>query len=202
MKKAVLIVHGFVGSLYDNEYLMNYLEFDHKFDVFAYTLPGHHPCYDYQKVSYQAWIDFTNKKIQELISHGYKSIYLIGHSMGGVLAGITSFNYKEVKKIVFINAAYNYLNLKQNKIDILTNKDYKDCLKNLSEKGKAENSAYNGCDDEKNADVADCALVHFELIAHVDESEQPAGQGAERTDEEDGNSQNNIAATLAQCFGA
>lgn len=126
MKKVVLIIHGFVGSLYDNEYLMNYLEFDHKLDVFAYTLPGHHPCYDYQKVSYQAWIDFTNKKIQELISHGYKSIYLIGHSMGGVLAGITSFNYKEVKKIVFINAAYNYLNLKQNKIDILTNKDYKD----------------------------------------------------------------------------
>lgn len=126
MKKAVLIIHGFVGSLYDNEYLMNYLELDYKFDVFAYTLPGHHPCYDYQKVNYQTWIDFLNKKIQELINYGYKSIYLIGHSMGGVLAGITSLNYHEVKKIVFINAAYNYLNFKQNKIDILTNKDYKD----------------------------------------------------------------------------
>lgn len=126
MKKAVLIVHGFVGSLYDNEYLMNYLEFDHKFDVFAYTLPGHHPCYDYQKVNYQTWIDFLNQRIQELINMGYKSVYLIGHSMGGVLIGLTSFNYKEVKKVVFINAAYNYLNFKQNKIDILTNKDYKD----------------------------------------------------------------------------
>ena len=37
MKKAVLLIHGFVGSLYDNEYLMNYLELDKKFDVFAYT---------------------------------------------------------------------------------------------------------------------------------------------------------------------
>ena len=41
MKKAVLIIHGFVGTLYDNEYLMNYLEYDPKFDVYARTLPGH-----------------------------------------------------------------------------------------------------------------------------------------------------------------
>ena len=34
-RKAVLIVHGFTGSLYDNEYLMNYLEYDREFDVYA-----------------------------------------------------------------------------------------------------------------------------------------------------------------------
>lgn len=126
MKKAVLIIHGFVGSLYDNEYLMNYLELDKKFDVFAYTLPGHHPCYDYQKVGYETWPKFMENKIQDLINYGYKEIYLIGHSMGGVLAGILSSKFKEIKKVVFLNAAFTYLNFKQNKVDILTNREYKD----------------------------------------------------------------------------
>lgn len=126
MKKAVLLIHGFVGSLYDNEYLMNYLELDKKFDVFAYTLPGHHPCYDYQKVGYETWPKFMESRIQELINYGYKEIYLIGHSMGGVLAGILSTKFKEVKKVVFLNAAFTYLNFKQNKVDILTNREYKD----------------------------------------------------------------------------
>lgn len=127
-RKAVLIIHGFVGCLYDNEYLMNYLELDNKFDVFARTLPGHYQNEDYQKATYQEWIEFTDSIIQNLIKFGYKEIYLIGHSMGGVLASLFATKYKEIKKIVFINAAFNYLNLKQNKVDILENKDYKDYL--------------------------------------------------------------------------
>ena len=127
-RKAVLIIHGFVGCLYDNEYLMNYLELDNKFDVFARTLPGHYENDNYQKVTYQDWIKFTDDSIQNLIKFGYHEIYLIGHSMGGVLASLFATKYKEIKKIVLINAAFNYLNLKQNKVDILENKDYKDYL--------------------------------------------------------------------------
>ena len=126
MKKAVLIIHGFVGSLYDNEYLMNYLEVDLKFKVFSRTLPGHHRCDNYQKTNYSEWLRFCDLWINEIISYGYKDIYVIGHSMGGILAGYLGSKYKEVKKIVFLNAAYYYLNFKQNKIDIINNKDYKD----------------------------------------------------------------------------
>jgi len=126
MKKAVLIIHGFVGTLYDNEYLMNYLELDSKFDVFAKTLPGHHETFAYQKVDFTEWINFIDETILNLVNTGYKEIYLIGHSMGGVLAGYAAGKYKQIKKIVFLNDAFNYLNLKQNKVDILENKDYKD----------------------------------------------------------------------------
>ena len=126
MKKAVVIIHGFVGSLYDNEYLMNYLSLDKDFSVFAHTLPGHHEEDSYQKVEYQEWPKFIDKIIENLISYGYKNIYIIGHSMGGILAGYVASKYKEVKKIVFLNAAYQYLNFRQNKIDMLKNKDYKD----------------------------------------------------------------------------
>ena len=128
MRRAVLIIHGFVGSLYDNEYLMNYLNLDCKFDVFSRTLPGHHRSDNYQKTNYQDWLRFCDMWISEIISYGYKDIYIIGHSMGGILAGYLGSKYKEVKKIVFINAAYYYLNLKQNKIDIINNKDYKDYI--------------------------------------------------------------------------
>lgn len=128
MKKAVLMIHGFVGSLYDNEYLMNYLEFDSHFDVFAKTLPGHHESTKYQKATFLDWIGFVSEAVEDLISRGYQDIYLIGHSMGGVLASYVASKYNQIKKIVFINAAFNYINLKQNKIDILTNKDYKDYI--------------------------------------------------------------------------
>ena len=131
MKKAVLIIHGFVGSLYDNEYLMNYLELDKKFDVFAKTLPGHHETFSYQKVDFHEWIKYVEEIVEDLIFYGYKEIYLIGHSMGGVLAGYVASKYKEIKKVVFLNAAFNYLNFKQNKVDILKNKDYKDYLEVL-----------------------------------------------------------------------
>lgn len=128
MRKAVLIIHGFVGSLYDNEYLMNYLELDFKFDVFAKTLPGHHESSDYQKVLYDEWPKFIDEIMEDLISCGYHDIYVIGHSMGGILAGYAASKYKQVKKVVFLNAAFNYLNFKQNTIDILKNKDYKDYI--------------------------------------------------------------------------
>lgn len=132
MRKAVLVIHGFVGTLYDNEYLTNYLNLDRKFDVFARTLPGHHTNDNYQKVEYTAWIKFVDSWIEEIISYGYKSIYVIGHSMGGILTGHLASKYPEVKKIVFLNAAFHYLNFKQNKIDIINNKDYKDYLEVLT----------------------------------------------------------------------
>ena len=114
MKKAILVIHGFVGSMYDNEYLMNYLEYDNRFKVFARTLPGHDKHDNYQKAEYTEWITFVESWIEEIISMGYKKIYVIGHSMGGILAGYLASKYKEVKKIVFLNAAFHTLNFNQN----------------------------------------------------------------------------------------
>lgn len=128
MKKAILVIHGFVGSTYDNEYLTNYLELDRRFKVFTRTLPGHDRHDNYQHVEYTEWIEFVDDWIEEIISYGYKNIYIIGHSMGGVLGAYLASKYKEVKKIVFINAAFNYLNINHNKIDIIKNKDYKDFI--------------------------------------------------------------------------
>ena len=122
-RKAIVIIHGFTGNLYDNEYLMNYLEYEHNFDVYAETLPGHN--HDrFSDASINDWKKAVDNEIKRLISKGYRTIYIVGHSMGGILASYASSRYKEVKKVVFVNAAFDYINFKQNKEDI-KDKDFK-----------------------------------------------------------------------------
>ena len=115
-RKAILIIHGFTGNLYDNEYLMNYLELDPRFDVYARTLPGHNKD-RFSDAKMEDWLQFVDNQIQELINNGYRTIYVIGHSMGGILTSYVAGRYKQIKKIVLINAAFDYINLKQNKKD-------------------------------------------------------------------------------------
>ena len=121
-RKAVVIIHGFTGNLYDNEYLMNYLEYDRMFDVYAKTLPGHNKD-RFSDASVEDWKKSVDSEISKLIQKGYHTIYVVGHSMGGILASYVASKYSEVKKIVLVNAAFDYLNFKQNKDD-LKDKDF------------------------------------------------------------------------------
>ena len=117
-RKAILIIHGFTGNLYDNEYLMNYLELDPNYDVYARTLPGHNQD-RFNNAKMDDWLQFVDNQVKELINNGYKTIYVIGHSMGGILTTYVAGKYPQIKKIVLINAAFDYINLKQNKEDLL-----------------------------------------------------------------------------------
>ena len=98
LKKAVLIIHGFAGGTYDEEYLANYLELK-GFDVYTFTLPGHDRML-FNKITKEDWIESARIHLEMLINNKYKQIYVIGHSMGGILASYLAANYKEVKKIV------------------------------------------------------------------------------------------------------
>ena len=40
-RKAILLIHGFVGGIYDFGSLGNELEVYKNFDVYSFTLPGH-----------------------------------------------------------------------------------------------------------------------------------------------------------------
>ena len=116
-RKAIVIIHGFTGNLYDNEFLMNYLEYDSRFDVYAETLPGHNKD-RFSDASVNDWKKSVDNEIKKLIDNGYHTIYVVGHSMGGVLATYAASKYPEVKKLVLVNAAFDYLNFKQNKKDL------------------------------------------------------------------------------------
>lgn len=112
-RKAILVIHGFSGGLCDNEFLVNELETYKNFDVYAWTLPAHEK-HIIRKVTVDDWTNAVDKQMEFLINHGYKKIYVIGHSMGGVLAGYLASKYKQVKKVVFLSAAYDYISTEQN----------------------------------------------------------------------------------------
>lgn len=115
-RKAVLIIHGFAGGTYDEEQLANYLELNREFDVFQFTLPGHDK--NLSKVEHQEWITESANKIEWLIKNGYNRIYLIGHSMGGVIATYLACRYKQVKKLVLAAPAFHYLNVIKDDLNV------------------------------------------------------------------------------------
>ncbi len=115
-RKAILIIHGFAGGTYDEEELANFLELNRDFDVFQFTLPGHER--NLSKVKYTDWINCSEEKVKWLINNGYKNIYLIGHSMGGVIATYLSTKYKEVKKLVLAAPAFQYLQVIKDNLNL------------------------------------------------------------------------------------
>ena len=94
-------------SSYVLEYLSNYLELN-RFDVYTFTLPGHERTL-FKHVTKEEWIDSCESHLQMLIKRGYKKIYVMGHSMGGVLATILADRHKEVKKLVLAAPAFKYM---------------------------------------------------------------------------------------------
>lgn len=120
MKKriAVLIVHGFAGGTYDQEELANTLELIDKFDVFSFTLPGHDK-YVVKNINKDDWINAASANVERLIKNGYKEIYVVGHSMGGVITCLLATKYKEIKKIVLAAPAFEVMSSKNGKINIL-----------------------------------------------------------------------------------
>ncbi len=118
LRKAVLVIHGFAGGTYDIEFLANELEYDKNFDVFTFTLPGHNKL-TLANATKEEWTTCVENQIEKLIAHNYSTIYVIGHSMGCVLAGHLAVKYKQVKKIVMLSPAYNYFTFKGNSFSVM-----------------------------------------------------------------------------------
>ena len=117
-KKAVLIIHGIAGGTYDQEYLAHRLELINNYDVYTFTLAGHDGLFT-DNMKEKDWIESAEQMIKFLIKNKYKKIYVIGHSMGGVITTILANKYKEIKKIVLVSASFRYLAFKNGELDIL-----------------------------------------------------------------------------------
>ena len=117
-RKAILLIHGFAGGCYDYGDFPNDLESHKNFDVYTFTLPGHDKI-RIKKVSKDDWLKSAETEIEKIINKGYKTIYVIGHSMGGIIATHIASKYKEVKKLVLASPAFKYFSFKKNKQDII-----------------------------------------------------------------------------------
>lgn len=137
-RKAILLIHGFVGGIYDFDDLPNLLEVKRNFDVYTFTLPGHEK-HVVKDVKYDEWMKAADNQIKFLLKHNYKEIYLIGHSMGGVIATHLASKYPQVKKLVLAAPAFRYFYFKDGKVNIKgINQTIKGMPSVLKEEGRAK----------------------------------------------------------------
>lgn len=117
-RKAILLIHGFAGGSYDYNTLANDLQLHRNFDVYTFTLPGHDKII-IKDVTREDWLKSAENQVETLIKNGYKKIYVIGHSMGGVIACHIAKKYPQIKKLVLASPAFRYFTFKEDKLDLL-----------------------------------------------------------------------------------
>nr|WP_263323823.1 alpha/beta fold hydrolase [Neobacillus sp. Marseille-Q6967] len=106
-----LCIHGFTGAPYEVEPLAEYLNIHTDWVISVPTLPGHGVTLSLKGVHYQQWIDHAENELKKLIQ-SCDQVYVIGFSMGGMIASYLAAKYP-VDKLVLLSAAALYLNPKQ-----------------------------------------------------------------------------------------
>lgn len=117
IRKAVLLIHGFAGGNYDFGNLNNDIQIYSDIDVFTFTLPGHDKLI-VSNVTKEDWINRSEEQLKNIINNNYDEIYIIGHSMGGVIATYLASKYKEVTKLILAAPAFEFFKFKDNKISL------------------------------------------------------------------------------------
>jgi carboxylesterase len=104
-RSGLLMLHGYLGSPLSSHPMANYLA-DHGISVHCPLLPGHghHPD-KLHKISRQAWLDEAEKAF-ETVQGQYDELFLMGHSMGAVLAAHLCLQKPEVRGLIMLTPLY------------------------------------------------------------------------------------------------
>lgn len=113
---ACLLIHGYTGGPYEIEPLSNFLKEETSWHIEVPTLPGHGRKLALENVSHKKWISAAEDSLIQLLTK-YDEVYLIGFSMGGMIASYLAAKYK-VDKLVLLASARRYLSFKQIILDI------------------------------------------------------------------------------------
>ncbi|SES37425.1 Esterase/lipase [Salipaludibacillus aurantiacus] len=106
-----LIIHGFSGTPDEIADIEQHLK-KKNWLVYCPELPGHDGTKESMKsVTYKHWVFKAKVALEELMDRCEK-VYLIGFSMGGVIASFLASQYP-VERLVLLSAAAYYLNPKQ-----------------------------------------------------------------------------------------
>ncbi|MBR7796233.1 MAG: alpha/beta hydrolase [Bacillota bacterium] len=113
---ACLVIHGYTGGPYEVEPLANYLQENTNWHVEVPTLPGHGRKLNLKNVSHKKWIKAAENSLLQLKAK-FETIYLIGFSMGGMIAAYLAAKYN-VNKLVLLATSGKYLSFKQIGLDV------------------------------------------------------------------------------------
>ncbi|MBU9722217.1 MULTISPECIES: alpha/beta hydrolase [Bacillaceae] len=105
-----LVLHGFSGTPDEVEAITSHLEKRHWL-VYCPTLPGHGSKDGLKGVTYKHWIYAAEVAAEELLKRCEK-VYVIGFSMGGMIASYIASKYP-VEKLVLLSTAAFYINPRQ-----------------------------------------------------------------------------------------
>lgn len=102
-----MIIHGYTGGPYEVDPLREYLEEKTDWDLFVPTLPGHGEDLQLDGIGYEEWIAKAEKRLLHM-TEKYEEIYLIGFSMGGMIASYLAAKIK-IDKLVLLAPACKYI---------------------------------------------------------------------------------------------
>ncbi|MDG5786585.1 alpha/beta fold hydrolase [Evansella sp. AB-P1] len=105
-----LCLHGFTGTPAEIDAITKHLE-KKNWLVYSPTLPGHGSKDGLRGVTYKHWIYAATVAVEELLKRCEK-VYVIGFSMGGMIASYIASKYP-VEKLVLISASAYYINPRQ-----------------------------------------------------------------------------------------
>lgn len=111
-----LCIHGFTGAPFEIEPLVQFLKERTNWHFVVPTLPGHGETLNLKGIQYKEWIEHAEQALQELMEQ-CETIYVIGFSMGGLIASYLAVHYP-VQKLVLLSAAAYYVNPAQLAVDI------------------------------------------------------------------------------------
>lgn len=106
---GVLLLHGFTGGPHEIEPLTEYLKQNTTWEVDVPTLPGHGLDLALEDANHLDWIETAEQAFLSL-REKVDTIYLIGFSMGGMIAAYLAGKY-EVDRLILLSPSRKYLNL-------------------------------------------------------------------------------------------
>ena len=111
-----LIIHGYTGGPYEVDPLATFLKEETSWHIEVPTLPGHGRRLNLEDASHEEWITAAENTLIQM-KEKYNEIYLIGFSMGGMIAAYLAAVYK-VDKLVLLATAGKFLSFKQIGIEL------------------------------------------------------------------------------------
>src|SRR5690625_3339129 len=98
--KGCLIIHGYTGGPYEVKPLIEYLQTNTDWKLSVPILPGHGEELSLEGISYDKWLEAAEKEMIKLMEE-CEILYVIGFSMGGMIAAYLAAKY-DVEKLVLL----------------------------------------------------------------------------------------------------
>ncbi|TFD98292.1 carboxylesterase [Jeotgalibacillus sp. R-1-5s-1] len=106
-----LLLHGFTGGAYEVNPLARYLREHTDWIISVPVLPGHGRHLDLRQATAMEWLLCAEEELERLLLY-CDEVYVVGFSMGGLIASYLTIHYP-VSKLVLLSAAALYINPRQ-----------------------------------------------------------------------------------------